>query len=162
MRVHSVLIPWAVEDETKRSFVGEGPARVPDLGALPEIQMRTLEPSDFDNVGAVLLGNYRATEKFALGERRIDRPELEVVLLARKLNCLAVVEDRKGVGLARSFGLTIATTAQVLVDLENLGALANAMHAAQEIRATRYNHADLVRLANGVRPPAIERPSRAS
>lgn len=147
----AVVVPQSIADETTRSRAIEGAERVPDLLDHPAIAVQAVGDELLTAAGAVLIGEARATTEYRLDVHKVDRPELEVVLLARQLGAVAVVEDKAAIRVAQKLTIPVVGTAQVLCDLEVRGLLNDAVVAAQAIRATRYLTKDLVLLASGVR-----------
>lgn len=151
-RAHrEVLVPRSIAEETARSRSIEGPSRVPDLADHPAIVIRDVGDELVDAAGAVLLGESRATKQYRLDAHKIDRPELEVVLLARSLSAVVVAENKAAVRIAGKLSVPVVGTAELLCDLEVRGLLDDAVAAAQAIRATKYLTKDLILLASGTR-----------
>lgn len=153
-----VWLPGAVEDETRRSHAELGDGRVPDLDRYPWMRIARFEDDQLAAAGAVVLKAYRATTRYRVGERQVDRPELEAVLLAARLGAFIVIEDNKGLLCARDANVVAIGTADVLCDLETRAHLADATVFAQAIRDTGYHTRDLAYLAGGFRRPHWKRP----
>lgn len=151
---HRVVTPKSVALETARSRDVEGGDRVPDLSEHPDLAVHTVADDLLSSTGAVLIGEARATTQHRLDAHKIDRPELEVVLLARELHAFAVVEDKAALRVASKLAVRVVGVAELLCDLEVRGVLVDAVDAAKAIRATRYHTRDLVLLASGTRRPA--------
>lgn len=147
----AVVVPRSIADETARSRAIEGADRVPELAEHPGVAIRVVDDETLTAAGAVLLGTVRSTTQYRLDVHRVDRPELEVVLLARQLGAVAVVEDKAALRVAHKLAIPVVGTAQLLCDLERRGLLGDAVTAARTIRATKYLTKDLVLLASGVR-----------
>ncbi|MEZ4398759.1 MAG: hypothetical protein R3B06_01980 [Kofleriaceae bacterium] len=147
----AVVVPHAIVEETDRSRIIEGAARVPDLADYPAIARQAVDDRSLASAGAVFVAPMRSTTEYLVGEHKIDRPELEVVLLARDLPAMAVVEDKAAIRVAEKLDVCVVGTAELLYDLELLGFLDDAVAAAQAIRATKYHTNDLQLLASGVR-----------
>ena len=146
-----MALPRGVIDETARSRVGQGAERVPDLHQHPAIEACDIDDAALASVGAVFVGQARQTTEYRLDVHRIDRPELEVVLLARQRGGFAVVEDKAALRIAGKLAVPVVGTAELLCDLEVRGLLPDAVAAAQVIRATKYLTKDLILLASGTR-----------
>lgn len=147
----AVVVPESIAAETARSRAIEGMARVPDLTAHPAILTQVVGDELLTAAGALLIGDARATTAYRLDVHKVDRPELEVVLLARQLGAVAVVEDKAAIRVARKLMVPVVGTAHLLCDLEVRGLLDDAVVAAQAIRATKYLTKDLILLASGIR-----------
>ncbi|HVV84101.1 MAG TPA: hypothetical protein VHE35_13595 [Kofleriaceae bacterium] len=148
---YDAVVPRSIAEETARSRTIEGEARVPELAAYAGLSVRAVDDELLAEAGAVLIGEARATTEYRLDVHRIDRPELDVLLLARRLGGAALVEDKAAIRVARKLAVPVVGTAQVLCDLERRGLLDDAAAAAKTIRATKYLTKDLVLLASGVR-----------
>jgi predicted nucleic acid-binding protein len=152
VRAHrAVTVPRSIAIETARSRAIEGGGRVPDLADHPALAVRDVADELLTAAGALLVGEVRATTEYRLDGHRIDRPELDVILLARDLGAVALVEDKAAIRVSRKLDVPVVGTAEVLCDLEVRGLLDDAVLAAQAIRATKYLTKDLILLASGTR-----------
>jgi predicted nucleic acid-binding protein len=145
----AIWLPDAVRIEMVGSLQRSGAAKVPQLAHLPWLRFGNVSDEDLHRVGALHVGP-GARARFGVGapRLRIDRPELEVILLAERLRGVALVEDREGLRLAQMRGVPVVSTADVLTQLDLAGVLP-ARAAAQRILATGYITPQLRALANG-------------
>ena len=149
--VERVLIPQAVRNETVASLPLSPPGRVPNLDEFPWIGVEHVGADDIASAGAVLAGSRRAVEVYRWFNRTIDRPEVEALVLARRVSGRAVMEDRNGVKCALDFGVPAIGVADLLVELERAGHLVDAQASAKTILETGYYSRQLWWLSQGLR-----------
>ena len=155
-----IAVPSEVVAETRRSREHVGDAKVPDLAQHPWLTIVEVTDDELTAAGAQLLKAHRATSRFRMGERQVDRPELEVVLVARARAARAVLEDKKGVLCAADAGVAVVGTAELLCDLELRGHVTDAVALAAAVMATGYHTPDLRLLASGSRREPWKTPLR--
>jgi len=148
----ALLIPSAVEEETRGSFLRAGGEKVPDLVAHPWIRIEPVRDEELAAFGATPLGPRRHTLEYSWRGYRLDRPELEAVLLARRVGATLLIEDDGGLRCARLCGVAVTGVAAVLRDLCRAGRLdlAEAGRRARAILDTRYYSRELEWLSRGI------------
>jgi len=148
----TLLLPPAVGEETRGSFLRAGGERVPDLRAHPWIRIGPVGDGALAAFGATLLGPRRHTVEYSWRGFRLDRPELEAVLLAHRAGATLLIEDDGGVRCARLCGVRVTGVAAVLRDLCRAGRLdlAEAGRRARAILETRYHSRELEWLSRGI------------
>lgn len=125
---------------------------VPNLDEFPWIEAVPVADSELAAEGAVLVSTRRSSETFTWFSRRIDRPEAEAVLLAKRQSAPLVIEDHKGVRCAADFGVAVVKVVDLLLTLEQAGLIPNAQESAARILATGYHSRELWWLSMGIRP----------
>jgi predicted nucleic acid-binding protein len=153
-----VAIPGAVAAEMRASLAASGPSKVPDLDAYPWLRVHEVSDDEVARAGAIEPRSYRSTTRYRWGAGQINRPELEVLLLAARLGAKAVVEDRQALACAPTAGVEALGVAQLLCDLEERGFLDDAPARASAILATGYFSLDLRVLSHGHRHLVLGRP----
>lgn len=100
-----------------------------------------MEVSDEElaKAGATFHAPRRTTCAYAWEGRLIDRPELEAVLLARRLSGRIVMEDDAGIKSARAVGVVVMGVAEILDEMERAGHFSDADVRARAILATGYH-----------------------
>jgi predicted nucleic acid-binding protein len=149
-----VWVPRAVHFETQRSLVGKsgGPRRVPDLDAHAWIRIGEVDDDEIARAGATLARARRSTHEYHWLGRKIDRPALEAILLAKRLSSPVVMEEARGVDCAREVGVATLCTADVLVALEDAALFDDADARAKAVIATGYDNRELEWLSRRAYP----------
>jgi hypothetical protein len=145
----TVAVPASIAVETARSREASGPERVPDLAGHPAIRAINVDDAELIAAGATFLKAHRSTSIYTIDGRQIDRPELEAVLLARRMAAIVVAEDLAAVRTAAGLNVPCVGTAELVCDLELRRLIDDAVATAQMIWATRYRSDDLKLLASG-------------
>lgn len=145
------LVPRAVFDETQASLSLTAAGRVPNLEDFGWIEVRALTDEDIASAGAVPIKARRSSTTYRWLDRRIDRPELEAVLLAKLTAGRALIEDRNGVKCARDSSVPVVSVADLLIELERDHHLGNAAALASKILETGYYSRGLWWLSMGLR-----------
>lgn len=151
-RGFSLSVPEAVAGETREYFSRIGAARVPDLDSAPWIQRVVMSDAELAASGATLVGSRRGTTEHLWRGRRVQRPELEAILLAKREGATLVIEDARAVRCAELATVPIANVATVLRDLARGGAFSieEAARRAKAILATGYSGKELEWLSRGI------------
>lgn len=148
----TLVIPSAVAEETRGSFDQIGGVKVPDLSVHPWIQVVQLTDADLEAEGASLVGPRRRTRQYEWNGLKIQQPELEAILLARRMSVVLLMEDDAGLRGAAIAGVKVAGVADVLRDLVSAGRLdlTDASQRARAILATNYFSQRLEWLSRGI------------
>lgn len=154
------LVPRAVADETRWSHRKLGSKLVPDLSAYPNVGICAISN---DVLRETMISLFRAFERGDGGGKRASRrtpeiveyqgkiyawssklqlthaiPDLEVVVLAKQLGGVAIVDDSRAIRAADDLGVGTVTTREIIAELEARGVIANSTHVLGKIEATGY------------------------
>lgn len=149
-----VWVPRAVYEETQRSLSEKsgGSARVPDLEAHAWVRTGDIDEEEIAGAGAAAVRSRRSTQEYQWLGRKIDRPELEAILLAKRLSSPVVLEEARGCSCAHDFGVVTQCAADVLVALEDAKFLTDADVRAKRVLETGYDNRELEWLSRRAYP----------
>ena len=154
-----IALPRSVADETRWSRFITGEVLVPDVDAhtflhvqvVPEDSLRSLATQLFQaRHRSKWKGDAPPTPQVALVEGKvrvwIDKrmqlsysiPELEVVALAKQIDAVALVDDRKALRAAKDFAVKTLTTRETIARLIKAKLVTDAQAVLRRIEATGY------------------------
>jgi hypothetical protein len=141
-----------VDAQTRSSREKAGGGKVPDLDAHRWIRVEPVSDQELAAAGAAPVGPRRSSFVYAWNGLKLDRPELEAVLVARRAGVPLLIEDETGVRCARACGVPVTSVAAVLRDLSAAGRmdLAEAGRRARAILETGYFSRELEWLSRGI------------
>ena len=140
-------VPRAVAELTSSSRTPQNAASVPSLGEVPWILVENVVDSALADAGAVYVKPGKSSETWSWHGKTLGRPEIEVVVLAKRNAATAVVENSAAMACARAEGVTIASIADILRDLEARGLIDDSGRRAKQILDTGYHSRGLETLA---------------
>ena len=139
-----VLLPGAVERQTRDALRDFGPALVPDLDSLPWIAVQSVATAELEAHrdppnGVKRRGLVSKTRPLCHGYA-VDLEEFEVVVLARRVGGVGVLDDHGGHRCAANLGVTARTTIQVLEEIVARGLTpVPVADLVKKIQATGYD-----------------------
>jgi predicted nucleic acid-binding protein len=119
------------------------PGRVPDLTQFPWIEVSVISEVEIASVGAHLVGHRRSSQRYRWLNRQVDRPEIEAVILGKRVSGRVVIEDANAVKCATDVGVSVVNVAGLLIELERERHIADAKACATAIMATGYYSKEL-------------------
>ncbi len=137
-------IPKSVESQTRAAFPAFGPAKVPDLDALGGLGVHEVSDAEREGCRAPRDGQAprpksgRMSRDLTCCGYAIDREEFDVVVLAKKLQAVAILDDHAGLKCAGNLGVPAQTTRDVLDALARKGLVADVPGLIGRIEATGY------------------------
>ncbi len=135
-----VFVPESVEVQT---FGARRLGRdiVPDMDDLPWIEVLPVSPDESGALeSAPPPGRRGLRRKPSCGGFVLDREEFDVIVLARRLGAVAVLDDHQGLRCATNLGVRSATTLEVMASLvqARLIGVNEARLGIEQIEATGY------------------------
>jgi predicted nucleic acid-binding protein len=137
-------IPQSVERQTRAAFPQFGAAKVPDIDALGWLSVRAVSSADADPYRARQPGQPLRGKSESISQGltccgyAIDSEEFDVVVLAKKINAVAILDDHRALKCAQNLGVASQTTRDVLASLSSGGLVGDVDSLVRRIEATGY------------------------
>ena len=159
-----LFIPQSVNRQTRDALPKFGPAKIPDLSALDWIAVGDVTDTDLAPFRAPQPGqsapqNPPADGRLTCCGHKIDREEFDVVVLAKRLQATAILDDHDGMTCANGLNVTVQTTRDILGALVQNGHVqgAGVDTLVKKIEATGYfptrRFSNAARLERGLPAP---------